>query len=87
MNLKQEEIGVDYLGLTFRVGTKELLQWGSEYRTSLVFKWSKRGRIPNGLVFEWHLNTGQPNHLNTGQTDAILFSNVQVQYKNGRSSA
>ena len=29
--------------------------------------------MPNGLVFECHLNTGQPNHLNTGQMAAILF--------------
>ena len=27
--------------------------------TSPVFKWSKVVRFANGLVFEWHLNTGQ----------------------------
>ena len=42
--------------------------------------------MPNGLVSECHLNTGQPNHLNTGQMDAILFSYVLVQYLNGWSS-
>ena len=62
------------------------IQWGSEYRTSLVFKWSKRGRMPNGLVFECHLNTVKPNHLNNGQMDAILFSYVLVQYSNGQPS-
>ena len=33
--------------------------WGSEYLTSLVFIWLKRGWMPNGLVLECHLNTGQ----------------------------
>ena len=30
--------------------------------------------MPNGIVLECLLNTEQPNHLNTGQMDAILFS-------------
>ena len=30
---------------------------GTEYQTSLVFDWSKRGWTPNGPVFECHLNT------------------------------
>ena len=34
------------------------VQWGSEYRTSLVFKWSKVFRSPIGPVFKCHLNTG-----------------------------
>ena len=42
--------------------------------------------MPNGLVFECHLNTVKPNHLNNGQMDAILFSYVLVQYSNGQSS-
>ena len=66
-----------------------LLQWESEYWTSLVFKWSKRGWMPNGPVFKWHLNnriTGQPDHLNTRKMDAILFSYVLVWYSNGWSS-
>ena len=29
------------------------LQWGSEYRTSLVFKWSKVVQKLNGPLFEW----------------------------------
>ena len=62
------------------------IQWGSEYRTSLVFKWSKRGQMPNGLVFECHLNTGQPNHLNIRQMDAILFPYPLVWYSNCQSS-
>ena len=49
------------------------VQWGSENWTSSVFKWSHKGWIPNGLVFERHLNTRQPDDLNTGQMDAILF--------------
>ena len=26
----------------------------------------EKGGMPNGLAFEYHLNTGQPNHLNIG---------------------
>ena len=33
------------------------IQWGSEYQTSLVFEWLKRGWMPNGLVFKCLLNT------------------------------
>ena len=29
------------------------LQWGSEIRTSLYFKWLKRSWFANGLDFEW----------------------------------
>ena len=45
------------------------IQWGSEHLTSLVIKWSRRGWMPNGLVFKCHLITGQPNHLKTRQMD------------------
>ena len=48
--------------------------------------WSKRAWVPNGLVFECHLNYGQPNHLNSGQMDTILFFYVLVWYTNGWSS-
>ena len=54
--------------------TKLNAQWGSEYQTSSVFKLSKRGWMPNGPVFKCHLNTGQRNHFDTRQMDAILFS-------------
>ena len=54
--------------------------WGSEYRNSLIFEWSKQGQTPNRPVFECHLNTGHPNCLNTEQMDAILFSYSMVQY-------
>ena len=49
-----------------------LVQWGSEYRTSLVFEWSKVVRSSNGPFFEWHLNTRlnfvcySNHHLKTG---------------------
>ena len=33
-------------------------QWESEYWTSMTFQWSKVVWSPNGLVFEFHLNTG-----------------------------
>ena len=55
-------------------------------QTHVVIKWLKRGWMPNGLVFECHSDTVQPNHLNTRQIDAILFSYVLVWYLNGRSS-
>ena len=35
---------------------------------------------------KFHLNARQPNQLNTGQIDAILFSYVLVWYLNGLSS-
>ena len=28
-------------------------QWGSEYRTSLVFEWLKVVRLWNGRLFKW----------------------------------
>ena len=39
-----------------------------------VFKWLKVVRLPNGLVFECHWNTG---HLNTGQVK-VCYSVVSV---------
>ena len=36
------------------------IQWGSETRTSLDFKWSKKGWVANGLDFEWDLKFGTP---------------------------
>ena len=42
--------------------------------------------MSNGLVIKCHLNTNQPEHLNTGQMDAILFSYVWVQYLNDWAS-
>ena len=41
--------------------------------------------MPNSPVFKCYLGTGQPNHLNTRQMDAILFSYV-VRYSNGLSN-
>ena len=47
------------------------IQWGSEYRTSLVFEWSIVVWLLNGPLFECHLNTGlnlvqySDHHLNT----------------------
>ena len=42
--------------------------------------------MPNGQVLECHMNTRWPDHLNTGQMGAILFSFVLVRYSNGPSS-
>ena len=54
-----------------------LLQWGSEYQTNLAFEWLNRGWMPDGSVFECHLNAGQ--------MDTILFSYVLVQYLNDQA--
>ena len=40
------------------------LQWGSEMRTSLDFKWSIRGWVPNGLEFECNLKSRSPTICN-----------------------
>ena len=56
----------------FEIWAPPVVQWGSEYQTSLVFKWSKLVRLPNGLLFECHLNAAlnlvwdSDRHLNTG---------------------
>ena len=50
-----------------------------DLNTKLVWCLNGRKEESNGLVFKCHLNTRQPNHLNTGQTDAILFSFVLVR--------
>ena len=71
-----------------------LIQWGSENRTSLVLEWSKVFQWPNGLLFECYLNTGLnfvqysehhliPNyHLNTGHLNTgqvkLCYSDVSV---------
>ena len=59
------------------------LRWRSEYRTSLVFEWLKIGRMPNVLDFECHLNTEQPNHLNTGLTNGrhLVFLCTGPEFK------
>ena len=48
----------------------KILQWGSEYSTSLVFKWSKWGRAYCPII---------KCHLNTGQMDAITQMVCLVQ--------
>ena len=37
------------------------VQWESEIRTCLKFKWSKRDWVANGLDFEWAHNSGSPS--------------------------
>ena len=48
-------------------------------------KWSSIW-MPNGPVFECHLNTAHLDHLYTWQKDTILFSYVLVGYFNGQSN-
>ena len=67
---------------------QKAVQWGSEYRTCLVFEWSKVVRSPNGPLFKCHLNTGlnfvqySEHHLNTGHlnTGHLNTGQVKVNY-------
>ena len=43
----------DVVKMTIQKSGTKHLQWGSEYQTSLVFKWLKRGWMPNGLFFKY----------------------------------
>ena len=56
-SLHQEELGISKLQLLLvqfvEKHPSHQVQWGSEYRTSLVFKWSKVVRWSNGLTFKW----------------------------------
>ena len=74
--------------ICFIFWSTNVIQWGSEYRTSLVFKWLMVVRSPNGQLFECHLNTGQnlfrysdhhlnTRHLNIGQVK-VCYSDVSV---------
>ena len=47
------------------------LHWRSEYQTSSVFKWLKRGWMK--MVHKCYLNTVQLNHLITGQMEPYFF--------------
>ena len=49
----QRDRYADYLE---KVKALNLLQWGSEIRTSLDFKWSKIGWVANCWVFKWDLD-------------------------------
>ena len=62
----------------------EDLENSGDLNTKLV--WYSNGQKGVGCQMVWYLNTGQPNHLNTGQTDATLFSYELVWYLNGWSS-
>ena len=56
-----------------------LVQWGSEYRTSLVFKWSKRGWMPKGLVFEY--KTAQPfEYWRNGRHLVFLYTGLLFEW-------
>ena len=60
--------------------------FSGDLNTGLVWYWNGHMRSnAKWCVFKCHLNTGEPNHLNTGQMDAILFSDVLVWYLNGQS--
>ena len=61
-----------YFSNSYHCLLEKKVQWGSEYLTSLVIKWLKVVRWPNGQLFECHLNTGlnlvwySDRRLNTG---------------------
>ena len=74
--------------ICFIFWSTNVIQWGSEYRASLVFKWLMVVRSPNGQLFECHLNTQQnlfrysdhhlnTRHLNIGQVK-VCYSDVSV---------
>ena len=75
------------------MGKNWTIQWGSEYRTSLVFKWSKVVWSPNGPIFECHLNTRLnfvqylEHHLNTGPLNTeLLFEYWTSEYWTSKCS-
>ena len=58
-----------------------ILQWGSEIRTSLDFEWSKIGWVANGLDFEQDLKSGSPTIWNPDSLSKSIWSldkNVQI---------
>ena len=68
------------------------IQWGSEYQTSLVFKWSKVVHLPNGLLSQCHLNTGlnlvrySDHHLNTRPVFKWWSEYQTSEYRTSESS-
>ena len=65
-----------------------VVQWGSQYRTSLVFKWSKVVQLPNGPLFESHLNTGLNLvcYSNGGLNTRLPFEYRTSEYRTSESS-
>ena len=55
-----------------------LIEWGSEIKTSLNFKWSKRGWVANYLDFKWDLECWSPTIWNPDKNVQILKSSFQV---------
>ena len=50
------------------------MQWESEYQTSSVFKWLKRGWMPNGPVFKCHLYIKQARPFKSRTNGSHLAS-------------
>ena len=63
------------------------IQWGSEYRASLVFKWLKVVRSLNGLLCECHLNTrlNLVRYSNAGLNTEIPFEYRTSEYQTSES--
>ena len=80
-------VSIDWGKLDRRIGDVWHIQWGSEYPTNLVFKWSKVVCSPNCLLSKYHLNTGvnlvwySDHHLNTGHLNnrqvKVCYSDVR----------
>ena len=69
--------------LTTLVYTK---QWGSEIRTSLDFKWSKRGWVANGPDFEWGLKSGSPAIWNPDKQPPFCQKSFEIWHSKIRIS-
>ena len=57
------------------------IQWGSEIRLSLDFKWSKRGRVANGLDFEWDLKSRSPTIWNPDKLPPFFQKPFEIRTK------
>ena len=51
-------------------------EYSGDLNTKLV--WYSNGGKEVRCQMVWYLNTGQPDYLNTGQMDAILFLGIQI---------
>ena len=56
------------------------IQWGSEIRPSLDFKWSKTGWVAKWSGFRMGSEIRKPNHLKFGQMAAILFGSLVIRH-------
>ena len=63
---------------------KNLIQWGSEIRTSLDFKWLKRGWVANGLNFKLDLKSWSPTIWNSDKWPPFCQKPLEIWTKMSR---